>query len=65
MGRYTEGYPRVGLGDSDEFVPIQAFGLELEPAPAGAIAGVHPLSDDTLEPDRAGMPVKRRTLPIW
>jgi hypothetical protein len=46
-----------------EFFPVEALGLEPEPALARAIASVQPLRDDVLELDLAGVPMKRLTVP--
>jgi hypothetical protein len=53
----------VGPADDHEFLPVEALGLEPEPALAREIAGVQPLRDDAPEPELAGVPMKRLTLP--
>jgi hypothetical protein len=49
------GRPALGVGstDDDKFLAVEAFGLEPEPALAGAAGGVQPLGDDALEPKGA------------
>jgi hypothetical protein len=53
----------VGPADDHKFLPVEAFGLEPQPALSRAVTGIEPLRHDALEPESAGMPTERRPLP--
>src|SRR4051794_36689333 len=51
---------RIGPADHDEFLAVEALGLDPEPAVAGHVGRIGAFRDDAFEPERAGLCIKLR-----